>query len=68
MPDIKKERPKTIAVFGEMVRIVEPIKCDFCQTPQNPKRFTCDHCGASYSDSDYDINDDHAMFFWRNVN
>lgn len=62
MSDIKKERPKTITIFGETIRLVEPIRCDFCTAPQKPKRYTCEFCGSSYSDSKYDINDDHAMF------
>jgi hypothetical protein len=59
MPDIKYDRPKTIFVFGEEVRLIEPIKCDFCKTPQSPKRRTCEHCGSQYSDSQFNVNDDH---------
>ena len=62
MPDDKNERPKTITIFGENVRIIEPIKCDFCKTPQDPQRYTCNYCGAHYSDSNFDVNEGNA---WR---
>lgn len=64
MADEVKKRPKTINIFGKECRLISPIKCDFCGTPQIKGRKTCDGCGSMYCESDFDVNDPPNSFGW----